>query len=211
MGGGEVRRRPCGKRRDLHQAPFSSLEALATPCKPAVLHPQPPPPPPTRHATRWDLLASFPRAPPTLETRVGTPRSLGGGADPARAPARAGPAPVPPEPAKAAAALSRGRPGPLPRLLTRPRPEIPGHRAHPRPGPFSFRRPGFRLVGDCSKGPRGYRGRKGVGDGGRGPWRLKQGRGGQAAPPFPTAVTHERSDGPRAARSPGGRVEGSAG
>lgn len=75
MGGGE-KRRPCGKRRDLHQAPFSSLEAFATPSTPAVLHPQPPllPAPPSSDGVRSP---PSPRRLPTPGAKVGPQRDLG--------------------------------------------------------------------------------------------------------------------------------------
>lgn len=169
VGGGEVRRRPCGKRRDLHPAPFSCLEASATPRKPAVLRAQPPPSPRRRPAAphhrplRCDPLATTPTVPPTPEAGVGAPARPGEG-QPARAPARA----------QASTALSRGRPGPLPAAPRAwPRPE-PRAAAPAAPGPF----PGGQLLARRGLQHKG----RGVVDGGGGqrrrgcPWRPRRGR-----------------------------------
>lgn len=121
VGGGE-KRRPCGKRRDLHQAPFSSLEAFATPSTPAVLHPQPPLLP--RPALLgWGPLSPVPAAPPHPEGKGRGPRETSGRSRPTRAPTRA----------PAAPALSRGHSGPLPAApRAQPRPAAQGRRPRRR-------------------------------------------------------------------------------
>ena len=155
VGGGEMQRRRSGKRRDLHQAPFSSLEELTAPqhTSRSLLHPRTPPPHPG--LLRPGPLPPAPRA-SLLRGEDEDPRDAG----PARAPARD----------RAAAALSRGRPGPLP-MAPRPRPAAPAARDRLTRYPGAV--PGSQL-----QAPRGLKcvGLV-VGDGGEGPGRPRKGRG----------------------------------
>lgn len=189
VGGGE-KRRPCGKRRDLHQAPFSSLEAFATPGTPAVLHPQPPLLP--RPALLgWGPLSPVPAAPPHPEGKGRGPRETSGRSRPTRAPTRA----------PAAPALSRGHSGPLPAApRAQPRPAA----AEPLPGADFWR------GGACSARRAGSGPEEGMGDGGG----VRGGRGrdggGQAAPPFPAAAADRRAEG-RSAPGPAAGVGASPG
>lgn len=196
VGGGE-KRRPCGKRRDLHQAPFSSLEAFATPSTPAALHPQLPLLP--RPALLgWGPLCPVPAAPPHPEGKGRGPRETSGRSRPTRAPTRA----------PAAPALSRGHSGPLPAApRAQPRPAAQGRRPRRRGAVTRGRllaRRGLSARG-AGSGPE-----EGMGDGGG----VRGGRGrdggGQAAPPFPAAAADRRAEG-RSAPGPAAGVGASPG
>lgn len=196
VGGGE-KRRPCGKRRDLHQAPFSSLEAFATPSTPAVLHPQPLccPAPPSSDGVR---------SPPSPR-RLRTPRAKAGA--PERPRGEAGPHAPPLEP-RPPLHCPGGTPVPSPRLLepSRAPPPKAGAPAAAEPLPGAD----FWRGGACSARRAGSGPEEGMGDGGG----VRGGRGrdggGQAAPPFPAAAADRRAEG-RSAPGPAAGVGASPG